>query len=134
MERPQSINEASIKVMALPESRNIKLGNGETVAIWRLNWIKFEAVWAELTVLLSALTRLPENSGEAELINHLAGAPTAVLKLAAVSTNLPETTLTQLPFDDVLAITAAAIELNFISSAGVRGFFSALTGLASAGE
>ena len=59
------------------------------------------------------------------------GAPAFVLKLASLSTGVAEAELSGCCFDDVLAVAAAALKLNFIDSAGVRGFFAALAGAAS---
>ena len=62
---------------------------------------------------------------------ELAQAPALTLKLVSLTTELAESELARLCFDDVLALAAAALELNFVQGAGIRRFFTALSALAA---
>jgi hypothetical protein len=115
----------------LPATIGVEVGSGRTVTVARLSWLKFEAVWADLSGLLAVLAGTPEEAGEDELLAGLAAAPQVVLKLVELSSGVGEQELADWPYDDVLAVAAAAIRLNFIDSAGVRDFSGALGELAS---
>ena len=128
--QPTNIVEASAAATSLQPARNVTLSDGSVCEVGRLSWIRFEAVWTDLAGMLNALAQVDAEAGTDELLAALAGTPAALAKLAALSTDRTETELAGLPFDDVLAISAAAINLNFVDSAGVRSFFFALGGLA----
>lgn len=128
--QPTNIVEASAAAINLPAARMVTLSDGRACSIQRLSWIKFEVVWTDLAGLLNALAQVSADAGSEELLGALAGTPSALLKLVVLSTDLTEPAAAGLPFDDVLALGAAAINLNFVDSAGVRSFFSALGGLA----
>lgn len=133
-QEPTTISEASAAVANLPDCCLVTLSSGRQVEVSRLSWLKFEAVWAELAALLTALLAAGEDAGEEELLARLAGAPSAVLRLVCLSTGAAEGDAAGWPFDDVLAAGAAALRLNFIDSAGLRSFFAALGSLAAAGQ
>jgi len=121
---------ASKAVANLPSSIQARVSRGKLVTVSRMSWLKFEAVWADLSGLLAILAGAAEDAGEEEMLASLAAAPQVVLKLAALSSGTSEQELADWPFDDVLAVAAAALKLNFIDSAGVRDFSSALGKLA----
>jgi hypothetical protein len=125
-QQPKDIVEASAAVTSLPDEAAVAISSGERVAVRRLSWLQFEVAWADLAILLSALLAAGEDAPAEELLAQLTGAPAVVLKLASLSSGLSETELAQWHFADVLSVAAAAIQLNFVDSAGVRGFFSAL--------
>ena len=131
---PATITEASAAVAALPDSLPVTLSDGRRLKVKRLSWLKFEAVWAELAALLTAVLAAGEDAGEEELLARLSGAPAAVLRLVCLSTGAAEGDAARWPFDDVLMVGAAALRLNFIDSAGLRSFFAALGSLAAAGQ
>ncbi len=131
---PSTITEASAAVAVLPDSCPVTLSGGRQLQVCRLSWLKFEAVWAELAGLLGALLAAGEDAGEEELAARLSGAPAAVLRLVCLSTGTAEGDAASWPFDDVLAVGAAAMRLNFTDSAGIRSFFAALGSLAAAGQ
>ena len=131
---PTTVTEASAAVAALPDSLPVTLSSGQQLEVRRLSWLAFEAVWAELAALLSALLAAGEEAGEDELTARLSGAPAAVLRLVCLSTGAAEGDAANWPYDDVLAVGAAALRLNFIDSAGVRSFFAALGSLVAAGQ
>ena len=111
----------------------VPLSNGARVSVSRLSWLKFEAVWADLANLLAALAGTSNEANDEELIASLSSAPQVVLKLALLTSGKSEQELAQWHFDDVLAVAAAALRLNFIDSAGVRDFSTALGRLAELG-
>jgi hypothetical protein len=131
---PQNITEASAAVAALPGEAEILLSGGERLLVKRLSWLKFELVWDEIAGLLAGLLAAGEDAGGDELVARLSGAPAAVLKLVSVSTGLTEGEVARWPVGDVLSAAATAIKLNFVDSAVVRGFFSALSRLAEMGQ
>lgn len=122
--------EASRVAANLPDHIQVDVSRERQVIVSRLSWLKFEAVWADLTGLLALLAGTAEDAGEEELLASLASAPQVVLKLAELTSGISERELADWAFDDVLAVAAAAITLNFIDSAGVRDFSSALGKLA----
>lgn len=124
--QPKDIVEASAVVADLPAEVTVAVSTGIVITVRRLSWLQFEAAWADLAILLSALLAAGEDAPAEELLAQLSGAPTAVLKLASLSSGLSDTELAQWHFADVLSVAAAAIQLNFVDSAGVRGFFSVL--------
>jgi hypothetical protein len=130
---PVDIAGASKAVANLPLHVEVPLSNGARASVSRLSWLKFESVWADLAGLLAALAGTAENAGEEELLASLGSAPQTVLKLAVLASGESERELAGWPFDDVLAISAAALRLNFIDSAGVRDFSCALGRLAELG-
>jgi len=132
-EQINDIAAASAAVARLPETRAVELSDGRRVNVHRLSWLDFEAVWTDWAGLLSALLAAGDDADEQELLGRLAGAPQAVLRLAAQCTRMTDAELARWPLADVLAVAAAALRLNFIDSAGVRDFFGALGGLAGAG-
>jgi hypothetical protein len=121
-----NITAASAATAALPAHMDVELPGGTVVRVARLSWLKFEAVWSELAGLLAGLALAPEASEPQQLAQALSGAPAFVLSLCALCTPLGEAELAALPYDHVLALAAAALKLNFIGSAGVRGFFTAV--------
>jgi hypothetical protein len=131
---PAIITQASAAVAALPDSCPVTLSGGQQLEVRRLSWLAFEAVWAELAVLLTAVLTAGEDAGEEEILARLSGAPATVLRLACLSTDVAEGDAARWPFDDVLAVGAAALRLNFIDSSGLRSFFVALGSLAAAGQ
>jgi len=130
MDDKQCIAEVSDAVMQLDQSRTVRLGSGRRLEVSRLNWLQFEAVWPELAGVLGALACTGEDAGSQELIDRLLGAPACLLKLVVLGTELTEEEASRLDFDDVLLIAAALVELNFVETAGVRSFFTALGRLA----
>jgi hypothetical protein len=138
MSKPQTplitdVIAASAAVIKLPSGIEVELSGGRRVTVSRLSWLKFEAAWAELAGLLTALAGAGEDAGEDELLSSLGSAPAAVLRLVALCTGEGEAQLAEWAFDDVLAVAAAALQLNFIDSSGVRDFSVALGGLAKLG-
>lgn len=127
------VADVSAAVANLPTSVDVELSGGRRVTVTRLSWLKFEAVWAELAGLLAALAGTAADAGDDELLASLHNAPAVILKLVAACTELSEQVLADWQFDDVLAVAAAAMRLNFIDSAGVRDFSGALGGLAKLG-
>jgi hypothetical protein len=127
---PTDIIEASRAAANLPDHIKLDVSRERQVIVSRLSWLKFEAVWADLAGLLAVLAGTAEDAGEEELLASLASAPQVVLKLAELTSGISERELADWPFDDVLVVAAAAIKLNFIDSAGVRDFSSALGKLA----
>jgi len=125
-QHPKDIVEASAAVASLPGEATVAISSGEHVTVRRLSWLQFEVAWADLAILLSALLAAGEDAPAEELLAQLTGAPATVLKLASLSSRLGESELAQWHFADVLSVAAAAIQLNFVDSAGVRSFFSAL--------
>lgn len=128
--KPNNVNEASAQVAAMPTSREVKLAAGKTAVVHRLSWIQFEALWLELASIIAAVMGSGDELDSEQLAAELAQAPAFVLKLTALSTSLPEPELASWNFDDVLAVCAAAIELNFNEPKGVRDFFCAAAKLA----
>ena len=114
----------------MPSSQEVKLSATKTVVVKRLSWIQFEALWGELASLFAALLGSGEELDLEQLATELASAPAFVLKLTALSTSTAETELAAWNFDDVLAVAAAAIELNFNQPKGLRDFFCAAAKLA----
>jgi hypothetical protein len=127
-----NINEASSALAQLPEKRDVTLPGGRRIVVYRLSWLKFEALWAELAAILSALLAAGEDLSPERIAAQLTGAPAFVLRLCSLSTNLPEDELARWNFDEVLALGAESLSLNFAESAGVRGFFTALSQLSGA--
>jgi hypothetical protein len=101
------------------------------VAIRRLSWLAFEALCQDLFTLCGPLLAQPELESD-QLVLKLAAAPTLMLKLAALSTAIPETQLSAWDCDDILAICARSLSLNFIETAGLRSFFRVFSGLLQA--
>ncbi|MCH7472195.1 hypothetical protein IIA79_04505 [bacterium] len=125
--KPDNIVDASEAVANLPQSVQASLANGGTVTVSRLSWVKFESVWGELAVLLGAFLAGDGQPTPEALARQLAGAPAFVLKFCSMCTGVAETDLACWHFDDVLAVAAAGLRLNFTESAGVRDFFGALS-------
>lgn len=119
-----SFSAASAATAQLPGQRQVQLPDGQALHVKRLSWLQFEAVWAELSGILGAVAGTPDNATPEQFAQALSGAPSFVLKLCALCTELAEAGLAALPYDAVLAIAAEAIALNFIDSAGVRRFFA----------
>lgn len=128
--KPNNINQASAQVAQLPTSQEVKLSGNKAAVVKRLSWIQFEALWAELASLFAAVLGNGENLDTEQLAAELSSAPAFVLKLAALASSTPEAELASWNFDDVLAVGAAAIELNFNQPKGVRDFFCAAAKLA----
>ena len=128
---PSDVVEASAAVSALPATAEVTLSTGRRIDVCRLDWLKFELVWAELSSLLAALLSGAEEPTAATYQAELAQAPALTLKLTSLSTGLAESELARLCFDDVLVLAAAALELNFVQGAGIRRFFSAVSALAA---
>lgn len=124
-----NIEEASRETASLPGKRTVKLTDGQDVVVWRLSWLKFEALWGELSSLLATLLAEGAEADAARMASELAGAPQFIVKLVSLSTNLPDTELARWGFDDVLAVGAEALQLNFVESSGVRSFFTALSAI-----
>lgn len=124
---------ASAAAANLPAAVEVELSTGRRATVTRLSWLKFETMWAELSGLLAVLAGTAENAGEDELLASLESAPAVVLKLVVLSSGASETQLADWPFDDVLAVAAAALRLNFIDSVGLRDFSGALGELAKLG-
>jgi hypothetical protein len=141
MPTPTTFHAASAQAAAIPDSMRVELSSGGTAQVLRLSWLQFEALWSELAVLFAALTdssatvpgrESPQHASteaHATIESALSSAPHFVLKLAALSTRLPETELAQWPPCDVLAIAAASLELNFIQPVGIRAFFASVARL-----
>lgn len=146
MPTPTTFHAASAQAAAIPDTLRVELSSGGTALVCRLSWLQFEALWSELAQLFASLARDPVGppAGRSEgeyrpaagptapedaVASALAAAPQAVLRLAALSTRLPEAELAQWPPCDVLAIAAASLELNFIQPAGVRDFFASVARL-----
>ena len=127
-----TIAAASSAVAALPQSRSARLADGRVLDVRRLSWLQFEAAWGDLAPLIGALAALPEQPSAEQLALALADAPGLVLRLCALATGLSEAELAALSLDDVLALGAAAVQLNFVESVGVRDFFAALLALPGA--
>lgn len=127
-----NIAAASAATAQLPASSDVRLPGGAKVRVARLTWLQFEAVWSELAGLLAQIAATPDAGDPQQLAQALASAPTLLLKLCALCTPLSDTELAALAYDDVLALAAAVLELNFIDSAGVRGFFTAAAKLPQA--
>lgn len=130
---PVDVAGASQVTANLPQSVQVHVSHGGQVTVRRLSWLKFEAVWADLAGLLAALSGTADEAGEEELMTSLSSAPQVILKLVMLCCSENEQQLARWPFDDVLAVAGAALRLNFIDSAGVRDFSSALGGLAELG-
>ena len=125
-----NIVSVSSTVAILPSQTSLTLSGGREIAVRRLSWLQFEALWGELSELLAAVLSAEDGLAPEELASKLAGAPAFVLKLCALSTGLTEAELAAWAYDDVLAVSAAALRFSFIDSAGVRDFFGALAALA----
>jgi hypothetical protein len=134
MKNPEitTIAAASSAAAALAQSRSVRLAGGRAVDVRRLSWLQFEAAWAEIAPLIGALAALPEQPGAEQLAGAFADAPSLVLRLCALSTGLAEPELAGLSLDDVLMLSAAMVQLNFVEGAGVRDFFAALLALPGA--
>lgn len=128
-----TMQEASRMVMAQPAKRQITLHSGETLTIRRLSWISFELLWQELCTLLSAWPA-GEELDEAALASRLQAAPQFVLKLATLSSGIPEIQLAGLDHGCVLEIAAAALQFNFVEGTGLRDFFGGLAQLWQAAQ
>ncbi len=128
--KPNNINQASAQVAAMPSSLEVRLPGNKTVVVSRLSWIQFEALWTELAALFATVLSSGDELDTDQMAAELSGAPAFVLKLTALSTSTSETELAGWNFDDVLAVCAAAIELNFNQPKGVRDFFCAAAKLA----
>ena len=126
-----NIVAVSSAVARLPLSAVCELSGGREIAIHRLTWLQFEALWSELAELLGALLAMRDDVPSEELAGRLAGAPAFVLKLSCLSSGLAEAELAGWAYDDVLALSAAALRLSFSDSAGLRDFFSALAAVAA---
>lgn len=128
-----TMQQASGLVMAQPQQQTITLGNGQSLIIRRLDWVSFELLWQELCVLLAAWSNAAALSEEG-LAGQLASAPQFVLKLAALSSGIPEEELAQWDHDAVLQVAAAALQFNFTQPAGLRDFFGGLAALWQAAQ
>ncbi len=117
---------ASAAVARLPETLEVELGSGHRVKAGRLSWLQFEVLWPELAGLLTTLLRAVDGEGADGLPEVLAGAPACVLRLVTLGSDLAEGEAAELPFDDVLAVAAAVVELNFVNTRGIHGFFAAV--------
>jgi hypothetical protein len=146
MQTPTSFFAASAQAAAIPEFIEIALSSGAGVAIHRLSWLQFEALWSELAQMLGALAEVPVGvelappspqaaaqggASSAPTQSALLAAPQLVLRLASQCLRLPESDVARWPPADVLACAAAGLELNFIAPAGVRDFFAAVGRLGS---
>ncbi|MCC7477043.1 hypothetical protein IT575_01175 [bacterium] len=118
-----SIHEASAAALLLPQSIEVLLSDGRQVSLRRLSWLHFEALWQELAGLLAPLLE-GGSADRAELTQALLAAPACLLRLCSLGSGIPESELAQRSADDVLALSAASIELNFIQGAGLRSFFA----------
>jgi len=127
---PTNIVDASRETVALPDCRSVALPGGRQVNVHRLNWLQFELLWTEVAALLALLAQDNSAEGDAQLAAQLASTPQFVLKLVQQSTGLGEQELAQWRYDDVLAVAAEAIRLNFTDSAGLRSFFLSASELA----
>ena len=121
-----SISAASKAAGALCAEREVLLPGGRRVRICRLSWIKFELLWEELALLLAALLAEGDDSAAESIGLRLAGAPAFAIKLCCLSADMAESELSSWSFDEVLALAAECLSLNFAESAGVRDFFTAL--------
>jgi hypothetical protein len=130
---PQNFGEASAAAANLPAERELTLPSGKPVVVKRLSWLQFETLWVDLAGLLAALAAAGDAPSDEELLGRLAGAPACALKLASLAGGFGEAELARWDFDSVLALAAAALQLNFVDGAGVRSFFGALARLAQAG-
>jgi hypothetical protein len=130
---PENIAEASMQAASLAASRELTLPNGKSAFVKRLSWLQFESLWTDLAGLLAALAAAGEAPADEEVMAQLSSAPACALRLASLSGGQAETELARWDFESVLALAAAALELNFVESAGVRSFFAALARLAQAG-
>lgn len=127
-----SISAASAATAQLPTQRQVQLPDGQALHVKRLSWLQFEAVWEELAGVVGAVAGMPDNATPEQFAQALSGAPSLMLRLCVLSTELTEAGLAALPYDSVLAIAAEVLALNFIDSAEVRRFFAVVGGLPSA--
>ena len=125
-EEPKSIVDASRQTANLPLSMTVNLSSGQSVAVRRLNWIEFEALWSELADILGGLLSGNQAVTAEALTARLAAAPAFVLKLVGLTTSLDEGELARLPFNEVLDLAATGLQINFVLPSGVRDFFGAL--------
>lgn len=139
-----NIHEASAATLLLPQSLAVMLSGGRSVTITRLSWLQFEAVWQRIASIAAAVlsaeatpagltSAAAPDSGESaaeRLGQALAAAPACVLSLVVLCSGISEPEAAALPADDVLALGAAALELNFNQGAGLRSFFAAAAQLA----
>lgn len=117
-----NIHEASAAALLLPQSSAVLLSDGQSVTLQRLSWLHFETLWQELAGMLAPL--LDGGAAAEEITQALLGAPACLLRLCSLSSGISETELAARPADDVLALSAAAVELNFVQGAGLRSFFA----------
>lgn len=134
MSNPTDIVEASAAVAGLPDSCPVILADGTEVQIQRLSWLKFELIWTDLAAVLAALLAAGDDATPEQLLGSLGMAPGVVLKLVCLTTGRAESVVANMSVDDVLEMAAAAIQLNFVNSAGVRGFFTQVAKLAAVAE
>ncbi|MEZ5336856.1 MAG: hypothetical protein R3F46_01200 [bacterium] len=122
------MQQASQAVLGLPALRSLRLANGRQLQLRRLDWLGFELLWQEFCQLLGSLAPEQPDDGE-ELLARLGSAPQLVLKLATLSSGISESELAEWEHGLVLELATAALEFNFIETAGLRDFSGALARL-----
>jgi hypothetical protein len=133
-----NIHQASAATMLLPQSCEVILSGGNMLTVKRLSWIHFELLWNELAGLLAPLLLGSANTdssasgsgGSGQFGEQLVAAPGCVLRLVSLCSGLSDSELAAMSCDDVLALGAAALDLNFVQGAGIRSFFAVLGQLA----
>jgi hypothetical protein len=125
-----TIHDASRAAATAPRSIEVELSGGRRRTVRRLNWLQFSALWPAVAALISELTAGGGDNTEASGTGErLSGIPAFLSRLAVLAGDIDERELDGFDLDDVLAVAAAALELNFVSGAGVRRFFGAASHL-----
>jgi len=123
------------RVLAKFEPTVITLSDGTEVKISRLAWLVFEEFFNAIAEIVAAAAVMQFQAEQGltydqmieTITPKIRSTPKLLVSLVAGTCDLTREKIQQLPYDEVMALATEAVNINFIQTRQVQGFFGAIS-------